>query len=256
MRTWSCFIVTLLVAVVGCRQARDVERPPEDTIYLAAPSEDIAAGSDNEARQAACASDSVVYDDVKALIDQYNETISDRIDALRLVLRAAGRQLEREGELEFTAEGARGSLTLVAVQSEEDGSVQFGASFTPTDGDAVPFLSGAMDGSRESGTWTLLRVNGDVAVEASWTRDLEQDNLAVTRTVNGAFGERTSFYARDAQAATIDFTGPQHEASLTWDRETKDGELTVTDIGREGVTGTFCWDADLDAQDFCTVPCE
>jgi hypothetical protein len=243
---------TCLVLTIGCRAQRDVERPPEDTLFLASPSEDAEEGGTE--RQAVCATDSVAYDEVRALIDQYNGTINDRIDALRLVLRTAARQLEREGEFEITAEGARGSVTMVAVEAEDD-SVQFGASFTPTDGEPIAFLSGSMAASRESGTWTLLRANGDAAVEAEWTRDLGNDNVTVTRTVNGAFGERTSFYARDATTATIDFAGPQHEASVTWDRDTKDGSVTITDIGPDGETGTFCWDADVDAGDFCTVDC-
>lgn len=245
-------LAAFFALTVGCGASRDVERPPEDTVFLAAPNEDAESGA--SVRQAVCASDTIVYDDVQALIDQYNETISDRIDALRLVMRAASRQLEREGEFEITAEGERGSLTMIAVEAD-DGSVQFGASFTPTGGEPIAFLSGTMAADRESGTWTLLRANGDVAVEAEWTRDLALDNVTVSRTVNGPFGERTSFYARDATTASIDFAGPQHEASLTWDRETKDGSITVTDIGRDGVTGTFCWEADVEAGDFCTVDC-
>ncbi len=253
MRILAPAIMLVLVAsTVACKQQSDVEKPPEDTLFLAAPSED--AESANKERQAVCASDTIVYDDVLALIDQYNDAISDRLDALRLVLRAAGRQLEREGEFEFTAEGERGSLTLVAVQAE-DQSIQFGASFTPTDGEAIPFLSGTQAASLESGTWTITRANGDVAVEAEWTRDLALDNVTVTRTVNGAFGTRTSFYARDATTASIEFAGPQHEASIVWDRETKDGSITITDIGRADAEGTFCWDADLESRDFCTVPC-
>lgn len=246
------FAIALVVSIVGCRQAKDVEKPPEDTIYLAAPSEDIAI--ENDTRQAVCAGDSVVYDDVKALIDQYNDSISDRIDALRLVLRAAGRQLENEGELEFTAEGARGSLTLVAVVASDD-SVELGASFTPTDGEAIPFLAGTISPGRDLGTWTVSRANGDVAVEAEWTRDLALNNVTVTRTVTGAFGTRSSFYARDATTATIDFEGPQHQATVSWDRETKDGTITITDIGRADAEGTFCWDADVASNDFCTVDC-
>jgi hypothetical protein len=244
--------LAIVVLTVACKQQGDVERPPEDTIFLASPSEDADASSNT--RQAVCASDTVVYDDVKALIDQYNDAISDRIDALRLVLRAAGRQLEREGEFEFTAEGERGSLTMVAVEGEDE-SVAFGASFTPTDGEAIPFLSGSMAANRESGAWTITRANGDVAVEATWTRDLALDNVTVSRTVFGAFGERTSDYVRDATTASIDFVGPQHEANVTWDRETKDGTITITDIGRADAEGTFCWDADVEAQDFCTVDC-
>lgn len=241
------------VAVVACRRGDDVERPPEDTFYLVSPSDD--ASDDEPARQAVCASDTAAYDEVIALIDQYNEAISDRIDALRLIVRATARQLEREGEVEIVAEGERGTLTLTAVQAD-DGSVSYEATFTPADGgEPVKFLEGSMASDRESGAWTILRPNGDVAVEVSWTRDLELDNVIVTRVVTGPFGTRESVYVRDQQTASIDFTGPQHEATVTWDRETKDGEITITDVGRQDVTGTLCWDADLESRDFCTIEC-
>ena len=52
-------LIGMIVSTMACREQRDLERPPEDTIFLAAPSEDVDPSSSTE-RQAACASDTVV----------------------------------------------------------------------------------------------------------------------------------------------------------------------------------------------------
>lgn len=233
-------LVVVAAATVGCRrgQANDA-LPDEDTFYLPEPKEE---GGNT---QALCASDSAAYDALLERIATYNEALQARIELLRAVVKATARELERDGEAEYTVERNGVTLVLSAVEAE-DGSVSYVATTTGPEGDTLRLLEGSANADRSAGSWTVLRAANERAVVVSWTN--VDEVLTVTRTATGGFGERASLYVRTPAAVDVTFSGPNHDGEAQWDRETKDGSIVVD--GSE-----LCWDASDDLTDFCSIPC-
>lgn len=235
-----CAVATLpLTAACDRRDAGGL--PPEETFYLPTPAEEALSAS-----QALCASDTAAYDELVARIDAYNDALADRIALLRALQQRTARQLDRTGEAEIVVERERATVTLHAVE-DDTGAVVYDVSVAVDGGAPITFLEGDADAERASGTWRVLK-DGDVVVDVAWENDADADVLTVDRTVHGVIGERSSHYVRTAETVDITFTGPNHDAVASWDRATKDGQITI-----DG--NTTCFDASEDAVDFCTIPC-
>jgi hypothetical protein len=223
------------VVLAGCRRGQQNPRlPDEATFYLESPQEEGNA-------QPLCASDTAAYDELLTRIQTYNEQLQNRIELIKAILSVGARQLERDGEAEYSTERNGFVITLNAVE-DEAANVTYALTVTTPEGETVRVLEGSANAARSAGTWNVLNAQGEVVVEVEWTN--EDDTLIVNRTA----GERSSVYVRNADVVTLDFTGPNHTANAQWDRQTKDGSIIID--GNE-----TCWDASDDLLDFCTVDC-
>lgn len=226
--------------------------PPEDTFYLLSPEDDVDLGGGlvGQARQAVCA-DTEAYDRLEELVEVYNENIRPQVQAVKAALRAAARIDAADGSVEFSAERNGNTISLVALEAE-DGSINYTVTLTNSEfADGLVLLDGSMAADQKSGSWNVHRRTGEVFADTDWSVD-DNGVLTVTRVVDAAAGQRTSVYTRSETDASIVFTGPNHNATASWSRETKDGSVVI-----EGVQGSreICWDASDDLTEFCSIEC-
>lgn len=239
---WGVVLLGTLGATLACGGRQVGPLPPEETFYLPSPGEDGASSA-----QAVCASDTAAYDVLVERIGTYNGFLADRIPLLRALQQQTARQLDRAGEVEFVAAGERATVTLRAVE-DEAGAVVYSVTVSVEGGDPITLLEGDADAERSSGTWRILR-DGEVVVDVAWTTaNPGGESLVVDRTVRAAAGERSSRFALTADAVTLTFVGPNHDATAEWDRATGDGQITVDDT-------TQCFATSEDGADVCTVAC-
>lgn len=238
-------LVLLLALLTACGRGPDDAPPPEDTLFVPLPADEQEQAL--MVSSALCASDTEAYDRLAAFVETYNEAIQDKIALIRAVVRSSKRQLQREGEVEYSVEREGRTLTL-RVMLEDDGSVTYTVDFA---GPSVTYtvLRGTRASDGASGAWTTYRPSGEQAVQATWTYDEAEDVLTVERAVQVAQGERRSTYTRTPAAVTLSFTGPSHTAEAAWDRETLAGSIEV-----DGETKR-CFEAGETRGDFCSVEC-
>lgn len=219
------------------RQAGDL--PPEESLYLPSP-EDAPGGSTQ--RQSLCASQSQAYQQLKTWIDEHNEAIQGQIALLKLMVKAASRQLEREGEFEYSAEKEGRSLTLRATVGDDD-AVSYTCTYSGPNVEDYRFLEGETAADRNSGTWQFHKPDGTAVVAVDWTRDGDDVHVERQRLDR----ERKVVYDRSGTTASVHFSGPNYAASATWDTETRDGSFAVGD------ETMVCWEHQ--DSDYCTADC-
>jgi hypothetical protein len=216
--------------------------PDAETFFMALPEDEGDDASSSSAEQAACVS-TEGYDDLKARIEVYNEAIRARVGLIKRMVRAAERN--GGGTVTRTATSGGFTATMTAVDDGE-GHVTYNVTIENPDGESATLLEGESNADLSAGSWDFQGLLQNRTVHVDWTNDGEV--LTVDRTATGDFGTRTSHSVRTADTVTITFSGPEHDGSAEWSRETKDGSITVD--------GTqHCWDANDDLTEFCSVDC-
>src|SRR5688572_27680637 len=144
-------LVAALAVTLGCRRGASNDALPDAATFFLESPQDESDGSS----QAVCASDTAAYDDLLERIQTYNEAIAARVALLKAVARATRRELQRDGEAEYTAERNGFTITVHAV---EDGqaNVTYDVSVTDPDGNVVRVLEGTSNGPRSEGTWQIF----------------------------------------------------------------------------------------------------
>jgi hypothetical protein len=236
-------IVGALGVTAACGRGNDAGLlPDEDTLAMPLPND--AEGRSRQA-QAICASDTEAYDELVARVEIYNEALAGRIALLRALQRSAARSLERTGAFEYTATAGASSATLLAEEDDE-GAVTYTVTLTGPDGEARTLMEGNANADRTAGAWTVF-VGSARTVDVTWSS--VDETLTVERVARGAVVERTATMVRTPETVTIDFVGPNHVATATWDRATKDGRIVIEEAAH-------CFDVDPENVDVCSVPCD
>lgn len=242
MKKFSLLAILLpvfFVLLCGCGRLRSSGLPPEDTLYLPSPEDKVQRGS---LEQSVCASDTQAYDDLKQWIDDHNDAIQSQIAIIKLLAKASARQLDRDGEFEYSAEREDKSITLKAVVAEDD-AVTYDATFSGPEIEEYTFLDGTTAADRKSGQWTFHKLDGEDVIEVTWT--LDGEDLTVER--KRLDRERTITYKRKGTTATVVFVGTNHNATASWDTESKDGSFEMDGQAK------VCWEHST--SDYCTVDC-
>ena len=242
-------VVVMSSTLVGCTAFISQDLPPEDTFYLMSPADDD-SGIPITTAQAACATDTAAFDRLESFIAVHNEALQDRIDLVKLAIRATAKAIKDGGTFDRTITRGNRTLTVEAVAAP-DGSATYSLTFTAASGTALKFLSGSMAADHNSGAWTISKPDVADFADVTWTRN--GDTLVVTRVVHKSDGDRTSVYTRTGTTVTLAFTGVEHDANATWDRATKSGSVTFTDA--QGSSHALCWDHSAGSTDFCSVAC-
>ncbi len=237
-------LATLATATTACGRRGDpgANIPDEETFYMSLPEDEGDAGSTQT--QAECV-DTGAYDALKERILVYNAAIQARIALIKLMIRAADRA--GGGQLVDRTASRNGFTAELVAEDDGAGSVGYTVTLTDPDGNTTTLLDGTSASDLTSGSWDFQGLTQNRAVHVDWTH--VDGTLTVDRTATGDFGTRTSHYVRTDTDADVTFSGPNHDATAHWNRDTKDGSIIVD--GNE-----TCWDAADDLSDFCNVPCD
>jgi len=245
MKRFSIAVVTLaaagalLVVACGGRSAKRAGLPPEDSLYLPLPEDTVNKGT---LSQSLCVSGTTAHQAIETWVNEHNDAIQSQIALIKLMMKVSARQLQKEGEFEYTVENGGRTLTLHALVQADD-SIAYDATFNGPNITDYKFLDGTTAADKNSGAWTFHKQDGSDVVHVTWMRDgddltVERDRLDLGRHVS---------YTRVATAVTVVFTGPNHNATAHWDTETRDGDIQIESAIE------ICWE--YDGTQYCDVAC-